>query len=106
MTHAKMKRTSVAVTTAQEEPAFVVRSLTLTPTADAALRRLSRDASDYIGRTISGSAVVRALLHLGAQHGAAWVTAQLFPLIERELPHVTWGKRLGARTVTRSKKDA
>src|SRR5712691_2223973 len=75
-----------------EEPALVVRSLTLTPAADATLQRLSGDASDYIGRKVSGSAIVRALLRQAEQQGS---TAQLFPLLEMELTsgEVVWGKK-------------
>ncbi len=50
-----------AKTTPKRQP-LVIRSLTLTHDADETLQRLSKDASDYIGWTVSSSAIVQALL--------------------------------------------
>ena len=75
-------------------PGFVIRSLTLTPATDEVLQRVSQDASDFVGRTVSSSAVVRALLRHAEQQGAQWIAARIFPLVEAELSSgVTWGKR-------------
>jgi hypothetical protein len=76
----------------KKEPPLVVRSLTLTPAADAALRRLSMNASDYIGRKVSGSAIVRALLQQAEQQDSA---THLFPIIQTELisDAVVWGRK-------------
>jgi predicted TIM-barrel fold metal-dependent hydrolase len=58
------------------------------------LRRLSTDAADYIGRAVSGSAIVRALLRHVAQYPASWVQARIFPFVEKELDSgVLWGKK-------------
>ncbi len=82
-----------AKTTPKRQP-LVIRSLTLTHDADETLQRLSKDASDYIGRAVSGSAVVRALLRHVAQQPVSWVTARIFPLVEKELNSgVMWGKK-------------
>ncbi len=82
-----------AKTTPKRQP-LVIRSLTLTHDADETLQRLSKDASDYIGWTVSSSAIVRALLRQAAQQSSTWVTTQLFPFIEREVSSgIVWGKR-------------
>jgi hypothetical protein len=68
------------------------------PETDAALKRLSRDASDYIGWTVSSSAIVRALVRYAEQQTSGWATSQLFPLVEREIARGTvWEKRKPAR---------
>ena len=71
-----------------------IRSLSVT-TADAQiLDRFAQDASDYLGWTVSGSAIVRALLRHADQEGGQWIRAQLFPIIEREIQEGTvWGKK-------------
>jgi hypothetical protein len=54
---------------------------------------LSKQVSDELGRSISGSAVIRALLRHAGMHGASWVRHTLIPLIENELTQgVRWGK--------------
>jgi hypothetical protein len=82
----------------------IVRStaLTLTPAARTTVQRLGADASDYIGRTVGGSAVVRALLAWIDQQSEAWVTEQIFPLVERELATgFHWGAATGKRQSTK-----
>ena len=75
-----------------KEPPLVVRSLTLTPSADATLKRLSMNASDHIGRKVSGSAIVRALLQQVEQQDSA---THLFLIIQTELVSdaVVWGRK-------------
>src|SRR5262245_3176636 len=72
----------------------------LLPENDVALKRLSRDASDYIGWTVSSSAIVQALVRYAEQQPPGWTTSQLFPLVEREIASGTmWGsKKKGVRT--------
>jgi hypothetical protein len=78
---------------APKEPIHV-SSLSLTPTVETILKRLSQDAGDYIGRSISSSSVVRALLLYADQQPVAWTRDILFPLIEEEMEKGTlWGKR-------------
>jgi hypothetical protein len=73
---------------------ILVRSHTLPPTTAKALRRLSQDASDYAGWTISNSAIVRGLVRLAAAQGALWQREQLYPFIEQEIQDGTfWGKK-------------
>jgi len=73
---------------------LVIRSLTLTHDADETLQRLSRDASDSLGWTVSSSAIVRALLRYVAQQPPAWALSHLFPLVEREIASgMVWGKK-------------
>jgi hypothetical protein len=77
-----------------EKPEILIRSLTLTPATVETLEQVSRDASDYIGRTVSSSAIMRALLQYAGRQGGLWARDQLFPLVEDELSlGVVWGKR-------------
>jgi len=56
------------------------------------LKRLSQDATDIIGRSISESAIVRALLRQIAKRGS-WATDALFLEIEGEMnAGVLWGR--------------
>jgi len=82
-----------AKTTPKRQP-LVIRSLTLTHDADETVQRLSKNASDYLGWTVSSSAIVRALLRYVAQHPASWALSHLFPFVEREIASgIVWGKK-------------
>ena len=73
---------------------FTIRSLSITSEDAKLLNRIAQEASDYIGWTVSGSAIVRALLRLANQRKADWFREQLFPFIEQEIEHGTvWGKK-------------
>jgi hypothetical protein len=77
---------------ADEAPPLVIRSVALTPAAQATLESLIAQASATIGRKASASAVVRALLQW-AEHQQ--VGDELARLIAAELQtgEVIWGKR-------------
>jgi hypothetical protein len=68
----------------KEEPSFPIRSFRLTGDADRALQRLSQDASDFLGRKVSNSAIVRALIRQAAEQGPP-VADALFLEVEKEL---------------------
>jgi hypothetical protein len=76
---------------ADEAPPLVVRSVALTPAAQATLESLITQASAAIGREASASAVVRALLSWAAHEHLG---AELVCLIAAELQtgEVVWGK--------------
>jgi hypothetical protein len=76
---------------ADEAPPLVVRSVALTPAAQATLEQLIAQASAAIGRKASASAVVRALLSW-AEH--EHLGPELVRLIAAELQtgEVVWGK--------------
>lgn len=75
-------------------PSFTIRSLSITTEDTQILDRIAQDASDYLGWTISGSAVVRALLRHATGQDELWVREQLFPFIENEIQRGTvWGKK-------------
>jgi hypothetical protein len=77
-----------------KKEAIRISSLALTPSAEAALKRISRDATDVVGRTVSESAVVRALLRYIEQQPVPWRRTHLYPHIEAEMnAGVLWGKR-------------
>ena len=71
---------------------FIIHSLSLTRDVEDILQRLSSDASDFIGRAVSHSAIVRALLRQVDQQGPPGADA-LFVQVEKELKSgVMWGK--------------
>jgi hypothetical protein len=70
----------------------LIRSLSLTPADSAALDDLAQDASDWLGWTVSGSALIRALIRYARGQGPGWQRATLFPLLEEEIARgTTWG---------------
>ena len=78
----------------KEKEAVAVHSLALTPATHEILEGLSQDATDYTGRKVSGSAIVRALLRYAKRQGYEWSLAQLFPLVEEEMGSgMIWGKK-------------
>jgi hypothetical protein len=77
----------------QAKPEVKIHTITLTAEAVEALHALSSEATDYVGRTVSGGAIVRALVRLAQQQGAAWVRAQVCPFVEAEMQAgLTWGR--------------
>jgi hypothetical protein len=82
-----------AKTKPQKQP-LVIRSYTLTQDTDHVLQQLRQEASDVVGWTISGSAIVRALLQYAARQPSSWGVTMLFPLIEQEIKAGTlWGSK-------------
>ena len=78
---------------APKKSAFSVHTFTLTKDVEETLQRLSQDASDFLGRSISSSAIVRALIRQVDQQGPPAADA-LFLLVEKELKGgVMWGKQ-------------
>jgi hypothetical protein len=76
------------------KPAFFPGSITLTPDIDEILQGFSQDASDFTGRAIGRSALLRALVRYADRQGEQWLRAQIFPLIEQELnAGIMWGKK-------------
>ena len=68
--------------------------LNLTPTANRFFQRLSREASDALGRTVSTSAMLRALLCYVEQQPRSWASTQLYPLVEQEIARGrVWGRK-------------
>lgn len=80
-------------TPAREKSHFSIHTISLTDAEALLLRRLSREASDFLGRAISSSAVIRALIRQIVKHGPPAIDA-LFLEIERELKDgVIWGSK-------------
>jgi len=65
-----------------EQPTSSIHSVTLADEEVLLLRRLSQEASDFLGRTISSSAVIRALIRQIGKQGPSEADA-LFIEIER-----------------------
>jgi hypothetical protein len=75
-------------------PRLTIRSLSLAEEDAARLERLAQDASDYIGWTVSSSAIVRVLIRHADRQGVGWLKEHLAPLIEREIREGTvWGRK-------------
>jgi hypothetical protein len=55
-------------------PPLAPHSLSLGRQEELTLGRLSQDASDFVGRKVSGSAVVRALLRFADRQGESMVS--------------------------------
>jgi hypothetical protein len=71
-----------------------VCSLKVTPTAEQFLHRLTQDASDALGWTVSNSAIFRALLSYVEQQPRSWVTTEILPHIEQEIARGrVWGSK-------------
>ena len=47
--------------------------------------KLSIEATDSLGRAVSHSTVIRALLRYAEQQDSAWLHEQFFPLIQQEV---------------------
>ena len=62
-----------------------VCSIKLPSTALHLLHDLSQEASDAIGRPVTSSTLVRALLRYLTEQPASWTAKQLHPLIEEEI---------------------
>lgn len=78
---------------AQEKPLLAVHSVTLTADVATILQRLSQEATDFLGRTVSSSAIVRALVRQIDQQGPPAADA-LFLLVEKEMQTGRlWGKQ-------------
>jgi hypothetical protein len=72
---------------------LAVHTVTLTPDVVEVLQRLSQEATDFLGRTVSSSAIVRALVRQIDQHGPPAADA-LFIEIEKEMKEGrVWGKK-------------
>jgi hypothetical protein len=69
--------------TREETADFSTHAVTLTPIEIAALQQVSQDITDSLGRSISVSAVVRALIRQLAKRGS-WATDTLLLEIEEE----------------------
>jgi hypothetical protein len=78
------------------QPVLVVRSIALTPAADAVLERLIAGVSEKTGRKTSASAVIRALLRGAEQRDRV---TRIAGVIEAELNtgEVVWGKARAVR---------
>jgi hypothetical protein len=71
-----------------------VRTVALSEKALSSLDGLSHTLSDYTGRTVSGSAIVRALLSFASAQPYDWILQTLTPLVEAEQARgVLWGKK-------------
>jgi hypothetical protein len=77
-----------------QKPPLQSKTIAITQADQDTLDRLSKDLSDDTGCTVSGSAVIRALVwHTGLQP-YDWVLSQLSPLVEEESnAGVQWGKK-------------
>lgn len=86
-----MARTKKPAT--QEQPQLAVHTVTLTADVVEILQRLSREATDFLGRTVSSSAIVRALVRQ-IDHQGSPASEALFLVVEQEMKEGRlWGKK-------------
>ena len=64
---------------------FLTRTHDLTLPTAAFLMKLSVIATDSLGRAVSHSTIIRALLRYAEQRDPTWLHDRLFPLIEQEV---------------------
>lgn len=77
----------------EEQSDFAIHTVSLAAEEVRALQHLSQDASDFLGRSISSSAIVRALIRQVVKQGPPAAEA-LFLEVEHELKAgVRWGKK-------------
>lgn len=73
---------------------LLIHSHAHTPQTQAILKGLSQDATDYVGRTVSDSAIVRALLRYASLQERGWARMHIFPFAEEEIMKgMVWGKK-------------
>ena len=79
--------------TPEAHPPLAVHTVTLAADVVETLRRLSGNASDFLGRSVSSSAIVRALVRQIDQQGPPAQEA-LFLVVEKEMKDGRlWGKK-------------
>jgi len=74
-----------ATKTELKKQPFIIRSVALAAANEETLEHLKQDATDALGRPVSGSAVLRALVRYLSRQPSSWVAQQLHPLIEAEI---------------------
>jgi hypothetical protein len=63
----------------------VVKAYSIAEDVESILQDLAGQATDEIGRPISSSTILRALVRHAGSQGAQWVRDHLIPLVEHEL---------------------
>jgi hypothetical protein len=77
-----------------QKPPLLVRTITVTQDDQETLDRPSKDLTDYTGRTVSGAAVVRALIRHTSLHPYDWGLSQLSSIVEEGInAAVLWGRK-------------
>ena len=79
--------------TAVKKPIITVTTVSLTAAEVTVLRRLSEDASDIVGRKISSSAVLRALVQWVGGQKLEFARTEIIPLVEHEMTQLRWGRK-------------
>ena len=75
------------------KPALVLTGISLTAAEVTVLRSISEDASDIVGRRISSSCIVRALVQWMDAQPPDFVRSEILPLVEKELALLRWGRK-------------
>jgi hypothetical protein len=74
-------------------PLFI-RSYSLAEENEKTLEQCKQTATDTIGRPISSSTILRALVRFLAQQSSSWTAKRLHPLIEEEIEEGRiWGTK-------------
>lgn len=71
-----------------------VSTIKLTAAEKDILQRLSQDASDNLGWTVTPSTIIRALIQHAGQQPQAWRATAIYPPIEQEIAQGrVWGTK-------------
>jgi hypothetical protein len=77
----------------RKKPQIHLTGIALTPAEVKVLQRMSSEATDAIGRTISVSAVQRALIQWVGKRELKFIREEIVPLVEKEMSLLRWGRR-------------
>src|SRR5262245_52978813 len=75
-----------------KKPPLRIRTITLSEQDEERLDRVAKDLTDYTGRAVSRSSVLRAFAGLADHKGYQWTLTELAPFVESELATgCAWG---------------
>jgi hypothetical protein len=74
------------------KPRITVTTVALTAAEGQVLHRLREEATDRIGRKISASAVLRALVQWAGGQKLDFTRTEIVPRVEHEMTQLRWGR--------------
>jgi hypothetical protein len=84
----------IPTTKSKPKNPFLIRSYAIAEHTEQTLEQLKQAATDAIGRPISSSAVLRALVRYLGQQPSSWIAKQIHPLLEQEIEQGRlWGTK-------------
>lgn len=77
----------------KKKPEIHLTGVALTPVEVKVLQRMSQEATDVVGRKVSASAVLRAIVQWVATQKPRFTREEILPFIEKELSLLRWGRK-------------